>query len=390
MIQKVIILVEQYFTDRDYERYGIRVMEKNELMVEVWDLTEILWPHSINDIKKTSKDKFQKNIYRISKSKVLINKIKQLDSTTFFISCIRYSSKTKGIFRTISQAGIKYGCTGPYTQSIFPNLQRKSVSQRILKHSLRRILNIILERIISARLIVKAIGINSAEFFAIAGGNSTFAKGPIIGPSTEQIHIHSADYDLLLNKTNNSNGANCIVYIDQYLPYHPDFYSINNQNPLDEKGYYEILCRFFDKVENLTGLKVKIAAHPKAYYYDKMHVFGNREIVHGYNSFPIVTEAKFVLMHYSMAISHAILLRKPIIFLTSSALINSNGIGETINSLATWFGVSPLNMDETFTKLDSYFTDITKYHEFIEKYIKKEGTVKSPFWQHVSEIIKEY
>ena len=136
-------------------------------------------------------------------------------------------------------------------------------------------------------------------------------------------------------------------------------------------------------------MNVVIAAHPRAFYHDKNHLFGNRKIIHNSDSYDLVENANLILMHYSMAISFPVLLNKPIIFLTSN-LLNSNVTGKHIHGISKYFNTTPLNMNQSFEELSFFYADIAMYEIFKNDYIKESGTKEVLFWQQVSDIIKRY
>ena len=45
MIRKIFFLTISTFNQRDFKRFGIELLEKNGFRVEVWDFTNILFPH---------------------------------------------------------------------------------------------------------------------------------------------------------------------------------------------------------------------------------------------------------------------------------------------------------------------------------------------------------
>jgi hypothetical protein len=391
MIKKVVILVEQYFTNRDYERYGIEKIIENDFIVEVWDLSLFLWPKSSEIISFKQNYEHQNIVHRFKKLNIVLLNIRKETTTTFFLSTIIYSYKTFKIFREISILRLKYGCTGAYSTGIFPGLVKSKNSSRIknvLRIPIKEIFNETINRILSLRLMLKFLRIKPATFFAIIGGEKTSCSGPIISEKTELVKIHSLNYDIFL-KTKKKKSRKNIVYIDQYMPFHPDFLYGVNKLDFDVDQYYKDLRNIFEKIEKKSGINVIIAAHPRAFYHDKNHLFGNRQIIHNSDSFDLVENASLILMHVSMAISFPVLLNKPIIFLTSN-LLNSNIIGKNIHGISKYFNVIPLNMNMSFDELSFFYADISMYDKFKNDYIKESGTKEILFWQQVSDVIKRY
>jgi hypothetical protein len=68
------------------------------------------------------------------------------------------------------------------------------------------------------------------------------------------------------------------VFLDINLPYHTDL-KIVGWPTIEPHEYYASLNRFFDLLEERFGIKIVIAAHPKANY--GREIFQGREIYCG-------------------------------------------------------------------------------------------------------------
>ena len=106
------------------------------------------------------------------------------------------------------------------------------------------------------------------------------------------------------------------VFLDINLPYHSDM-AFCGRPQIDPVGYFRSLNRFFAMLELEYGIKVVIAAHPRADY--------DRTTFEGRQIFQLVTaklvkSAEFVLSHTSTAMSYAVLNAKPLIFIYTDAM----------------------------------------------------------------------
>jgi hypothetical protein len=392
MIKKIILLVGSYFTSRDYERFGIETLQSNKLEVCIWDLSNFLYPNSTNSIKKGLGVFNKKNVYRPDNINQVIYQIEKENCETFFMSLIYYTHKTILVFKAISRAGCKYGCTGPYTYNFYPKPQTSTLNnitkKRIpfnrftarIKHEFEKFYFNISPYI---------FGINKANYYAIAGGSKAYAKGPLINNRTYIQSIHARDFDIFLKKSSyleSLDNGGFIVFIDQYLPFHPDNYNTKNPLQINAELYYRELTLFFDKIESITRKKVIIAAHPKASYTGKENLFGKRTIIHNHDSLDLIKRSDLVLLHFSAAINLAVILKKPIVFITSDELNNSN-VGAYINAFASKFNTLALNISNNYSfhipKIDKEF-----YDSYFIAYIKKSDTKEELFWQQVANYIK--
>ena len=380
---------------RDYDRFGVEIFKNNGFDVSIWDLSSFIYPETISSMKETFGVLNNENIIRFNSVKEVIQAIEKETQETFFITIIHCNAKTYKIFRAISRASMKYGSFGPYTHGWFP-----APVKPVVKYSMRRIkidkhfINKVWARIIRELLKIspRLLGINYASYFPLLGGRLAYARGPTINEDTNVQHIHAFDYDYYQKIKNSSNGQTSrpefIVYIDQNLVWNPDAMIRKDTPKIDTEQYYGDLRTFFDQIESITHNKVVIAAHPKANYRKKGYIFGNREIVHGFNSAELISQCKLVIMHYSIALNFAVLFRKPIIFMISDLLIKINK-GPGINNLANWFGVTPVKIDDKHKKIELPKVDDKLYDTFISDFIKKPGTKDALSWQQVVDHIKE-
>ena len=77
MVEKIVIVVANYFTYRDYKRYGVEILESNNFIVEIWDLSIVLSPKTISEIKKTSSKSFSTEVKRYTKMYEVLRSVKE-------------------------------------------------------------------------------------------------------------------------------------------------------------------------------------------------------------------------------------------------------------------------------------------------------------------------
>ncbi len=155
------------------------------------------------------------------------------------------------------------------------------------------------------------------DFVFRTGGYSPFSF-----PRAVKIYpLNHPSYDLIiasdfLGKTNIGNKA---VFIDQSLPSHPDF-NLLGGNDISFENYYKTISSFLLKIQKMYGFEPIIAAHPKIDV-DTSEIYGVKLIKGQTES--LIRESSLVLMHSSYASSSAVILRKPILFITNNAILNS-------------------------------------------------------------------
>jgi hypothetical protein len=131
------------------------------------------------------------------------------------------------------------------------------------------------------------------------------------------------------------------VFLDQVMIDHPELKLMKMSSEVDPERYHPALERCFLAVEEQTGLDVIVAPHPKATPQTKDR-FGHRVV-----NMPIaslVRGSSLVLCHYTTAVSFPVIFRKPVLFLTSDKM-ETNASGVNVARLSSWLGSRRVNID---------------------------------------------
>jgi hypothetical protein len=229
-----------------------------------------------------------------------------------------------------------------------------------------------------------------APRFILAGSDKYTVKLPSRNHKTEIIRAHTLDYDLYLeNKDTVDDQEDYAVFLDEYLPYHPDFL-IETIGPihLNAEQYYRTINKFFSEIEKKFGVRTIIAAHPYSRYDLKPECFPGREIIKG-RTVELVKRSKFVFAHMSTSINFAVLYKKPILFLTTDG-ISAIPQGHFIDHFARQFKKKPINADhsEELTLASELKMDEESYRKYYSNYIKASGSPQKPFWEIVADHIE--
>ncbi len=383
-IKKIIYFIESPFNQKDYERFGVETFIQDGFDVFVWDFTPFLHPEVYRKVEVPDPITFVGYRQFLTKKEAL-SAIQKEPNCSFVVCLGGYNFKSFPIFRALSKNRIQY-CV--IMSNALPSITKKTqlinVLKKILRVTPKKLINYVFVRIPHRHL-----GIADA-YFNLAGGElSTKYKFPV-GPKTETLWLHTLDYDIYLKKRNNLVQAkkNIGVFLDSYLPFHPDFVHEQVSAPTIPEEYYPFLCRFFDFVEDNYDVRINIAAHPRSKYEEHPDYFGGRSVVRG-KTIHMVRESEFVIAHASTALNFAILFSKPVIFITTNKLQQSSQ-GSFIKLMASWFGKQPINIDNPIEiDWDKELTiDKEAYFRYKNCYIKKNGSEELPFWQTVSNKIK--
>jgi hypothetical protein len=191
------------------------------------------------------------------------------------------------------------------------------------------------------------------------------------------IPINFYDYDRYLCVKDNPSRLipyDYCVFLDDNLAYDIDFVAFTIKT-VTAKLYYQSLCAFFDRLENLFKVRIVIAAHPKAEYHG--NEFGDRAIIQGKTN-ELVKDCHFAITSYSASTSYAILYKKPIVFIYTNELIDFVSC-QTIKSFANMLDASIFNIDKIHHDDDLLQANISKinhskYEDFKYNYLTSKST----------------
>jgi hypothetical protein len=390
-IKRVVFLCNSPFTKRDYERLGWEILKKNGLDPWYYDFSPIVYPKLYN--KCTFPDLYQpQNYLHFLNEREGLKSIAELSPDSLVIMILSFGPKTFKFFQALSKTKIPY-CT--LANGSFPVCEGEKIS-RILSF----IKKIFLLRIDTFKKAIyrpqftHLLGIRRPDFCMVAGELSLENYKAIHGieGNTEILWTHALDYNIYLENSEKDfkTTSNHAVFIDPLEPmFQGDSLAMGYKVPTSVENYYPSICNFFNHIEKQLDTKIKIAAHPKSNHPPYPNYFGRRETLRG-ETFGMIKNARFVIAHASNAIQFAILLRKPVLFLTTREFENNKMFSGDIKAYAHSVGKEPINLDEPLT-IDwekELQVDEKKYDYYINRYIKKRGTEEINSWQILTNRLK--
>lgn len=235
----------------------------------------------------------------------------------------------------------------------------------------------------------RALGVKPVDF-VLAQGEKYFRHGYPWSEVSEVVWAHSFDYDeyLLARSRPNETDERMCVFLDEYVPLHPDNTAANlSRVPMER--YYEQMREFFDHVEKNCGMRVVIAAHPRSHYEELPGIFGERPVIRG-KTVDLVKNAGFVIAHQSMSLNFAVLFEKPLIFVVTDDYLRHLAEDPHPEWLAKFFGKKLHNIDEgvSIDFADESYVDKDAYRKYRNDYIKKSGSPEKTFSQIVADRIR--
>jgi hypothetical protein len=397
MIKNIIFLIESPFNKRDYKRFGSETLIKSGFDVEFWDFTPFINPIVFE--KYIPPDSFTFDGLKLFYSKnSAIEAIEKLSyQKTLIVTFLSFQIGTLEIYKALSSRNLVYGSIACGALPSAFGLENKEKKLNYLISGL--VLKLFrdpssLTRSIFSRLSPKLFGVKPMNFL-ILGGEKSVKRRPI-AKNTNLIHGCTFDYDLYLqNERGDSNSDSQykgnIVFLDEYLPFHPDFLQMGVATPCDPEQYYPKLVDFFQKLEHVLDSRVVIAAHPRSHYESHPDYFDGRDVVRGATQ-SLVKNSKCVITHGSTSVSFAVIYRKPILFATLNCIKNYSQypLSQTYNAIAHSLGKGQISLDssENIDWQAELEVNQQAYKLYLDSYIKSPLAPEKTCWEIFAEYVK--
>lgn len=374
MIRKIVVIGYQPLTEKVVKDFYFSELNDNGFEVQYWDLSMLYFPNILQD--------------RLVDARVLkINDIEELEynlksciiGNSFFIVHITYEYRVINLFRLLT----KHKCfISFFARGALPVSNRKSTLKEKIIKSLKSATLAAFVKNKYAGLLKKVGYIKPYDIVFSAGNFGYLTVG--IGADLEKkqsklVEINSHDYDTALENLADApvvHGKFCL-FLDEYLPLHPDFKLLGIKS-VDPDQYYESINKFFDFIEDKFQLSIVIAAHPKAETYKLRNPFNERKIIFGKTS-QLTRDCEFVLAHISTSQSFAVLNKKPVLTLTTDSI---KKIMPQYNYFITHFSVK---MGSCLVNIDNYIdsdvmikkVDEHIYNEYLYNYLTSTTSEKN-------------
>lgn len=210
--------------------------------------------------------------------------------------------------------------------------------------------------------------------------------------STSIVYAHSFDYDRwqTLPQSNLVHQGKFALFLDEDMVSHPDYVRLRLQPAATEASYYSAINHFFNEYQQYTGIPVYVAMHPHSQYLKQSNLWGDRKLFYAQTP-EAIKGASQIFLHFSTAISFAILDNKPITHLISDEIMKSF-MGRQIVGLSQFLNTPILNIDHPLTKKDALCLtqiDMARYRAYKNMYIKSEDSEKAPLWEIIANAVDQ-
>jgi hypothetical protein len=389
-VARVTYIVDYPFNARDYVRFGVETLLERGLEVEVWDLSSLLQPDLLNGAQQPVSSPVTQR--RFTSQREVIQAIGRVDASYFVLCIPDYCPATAFLYRAISKSRIRYGLMA---NTALPVAKRRDVkAPGYLWSKLTRLTPRQVVRSIFARVPPSWVGVRPADAVLVSAESALDGRS-LVGPRTDLVRLHSFDYDtyLRIGETSVEVDPGMAVYLDQYMPFHPDWAAYDGGPLILSDKYYPMLRRFFDRLEREANVRVTIAAHPRSEYRAPAEFFGERPIFFNETA-QLVRKARFVITETSQSIGFAVLFRKPVVIMTTDAYeASTRSVGfehrEQIRLMARHLGTVAVNIERSDPiDWDRLLTvDNAAYDCYQHRYIKPAGSPRDYYWNIVADYL---
>lgn len=396
---KIVFVSKFPFEKRDFQRLGITKFRSLGLDVELWDSSAIFYPMARELGLANDAIENQIQIRGLEHLEKLAGTLSAQDVLLFnnfgggkqnFLSFKVYLSLARS---KAALASIVYGAhpnsDGRSAWAI--TLQKLSALRRTVRaadfSALGRVANESLYWVFS-KLVVAIRWSKIVRPLDILWCGATLRNSSIyIAPNRTKIrYVHSPDYDELFQGGEIDEILEPFwLLIDGGGPEHRD-YILLEQNPfMLKEDFFDLLRKGLDRIESLSGIRVVVAAHPSVKQAADTSRYGSRPVIQ-FKTASLVKQCHGVLMvEASTAVSMPVVLRKPIVVMTSENLDQFIRLGG--QNIIRLTGCGYLNMDRV-DQIVFAPVDEKKYRAYEHAFIKKPGSLEGDLSEIIAQDIK--
>ncbi len=224
--------------------------------------------------------------------------------------------------------------------------------------------------------------------YALQAGNKHFNSK---NKNIKVLKANSTDYSnyLIMKKKINSKKRKFALFLEQPTPLFDgdNFYQKFNKNEFGTaEKWFPALNLFFEYLEDLTKIPIKIAAHPKVKHPKRPVYYGRREIINQ-NFIRSSFSSKFLISMLSTGLGLSAVHKIPALFINSDELCRNLSFINKQKHFASELGTFPINIDKDFNEdqiKKALTIDKKKFNTFKLNYLTSRKDFKTN-----STIIKE-
>jgi hypothetical protein len=368
--RNVVYLIASPLQARDYDRFGIDMWRDRGWNVFVFDFTKILKEDFWNYVHGDHISVEFSGLKIFSTNEEAIGWFDRIKSNNIFIDFLGSSPFEQRCRKIVKQNGKILRC----------NLGSIPFKRQLV---IRKICRTLLNPNLAVSFLVKLLSTKNIEpdYVVVSGVKS---EQSIKNRHSNIIRAHNFDYDFFLQDKKNKYGAGSyILFLDEDCCYHSDYIRNSIKPCASPTKYFPTMNKGLMLIGNAFNSKVIVAAHPRSDV--KIISTSFEHPVKKNSTFDLIKNAKLVVAHGSTSIQWAVLLRKPILLVTTNELEDSY-CSVTYSAFRSELQKSIINLDRFCGSVDllkESAVDDLIYNSYIENYIKQNKTPLKQVWEIV-------
>lgn len=381
--KKIIFLFNCPFVRSFVNKYCLWELISLGFSVLIFDLSKVLEPeYNKSTTAKLSEDtRFE--IIIMQSYKQIESYIEKRKKDSIFFPMFDYIYSTRKIFSLFTKYDIDY----VYVNTLLSPLFSPSDGTRNIRISAKTLSISHLRAAFFHRIIRKILYHKQARAIFFCGKKAEdfyFSEGAC-GKETKRTYLYSFDYENLIQTQPYDNaGRKYCVFIDQYIPYHPDNV-VHKKIIIDPDIYYEELENMLNEIGRKLNLEIIIASHPQSNYTDKKYL-QDYKIVYGQTA-SLVKNAELICTHFSTAGIYAVMLKKPLILLNIKILRSIQFFQNAFYSISEATGAKIIEEINQISKRDIIHINCEKYSRCMTDNIARCIPDGRYLWERVTELL---
>lgn len=382
-MKQVIFLFVTPALSGDEKKYKLPYLMNLGYKIEIGDLTPVLEPETD---KAISHDRLNYDgiKYMRFNNKAEIEEYLTHHKKDFFLPMFNDYFDVRFIYQLFTKYKIQYG----YVNNLEADFDSSILTAAYIAPSKRMDLHHLTEAFYN-RVIRKIPVRKNADFCAI-GTQYSLERLPKIcdcDDQTKLLMVHTFDYERFCDvEPYNHDKKDYAVFIDQYLPYHPDS-TVDADIHINPEIYYKEVGDILNAIEKKTGIEIIIAAHPRSDYRNKPQCFSGYLVKYGKTS-ELIKGSCFVIGHFSTAIGMAVLGNKPVIIVDNKAVSSIKSFDNICRGYAEQLNGSLLRTAGDVDEL-SFFVDRSKYDAYEKRFMTTGENNNKSIWDVVDDFLQK-
>ncbi len=373
----VFFLITSPLVKRDYQRFGIELWIKRGWSVKVLDCTKFLKPEFFKYVKGERNSVYFEGLHIFNSKKSALEYVANIKEKCIFIDMLPINIDTIKLISTVQKKGatikLQFKST-PIPVEFLTTGMRQKIQKLFTSNALDKLVQYFINKF-------EKYKIRSPDYTVVGG---YLSEEGVISNTTKMIYAHHLDYDFFIENDGiyGKSSKKTIVYIDGDSVYHSDFVYSNHSSGLTEEGLYPIVNSTLLMLSNLFKMDVKVAAHPRADYDRRSYKYPFPFLIN--QTFELIQKSSIVISHGSVSLNWAVIMRKPIIIITTNDIKDSL-YGTLTEKFADSLGKEVINIDidNDINWSQHLHVDEAKYTNYIKKYIKQKKSEERLVWDIV-------